>query len=74
MNWSSKPPRISGWWFMGRKHDRHLFVDLVEVQERKRQWQWTFANRQVWLSVDDFPKYKWAGPIVCPSLKNFNRE
>lgn len=73
MNWSSTPPRISGWWFVGRKDGKKVQVYLVVVMERFGRFVWTFHGVDVWCPVDDFPKYKWAGPIHSPSLKNFNR-
>lgn len=74
MNWSSKPPRISGWWFVGQSTEPlRLHVWLVEVREKKHRWQWTYSGRKEWLPVEDFPDYKWAGPIRSPSLDNFNK-
>lgn len=73
MNWSSTPPRISGWWFVGMKRGKALEVSIVEVREKKHRWQWTFMDRDVWLFVDDLETVKWAGPIHSPSLENFNK-
>ena len=73
LKWSSKPPRIAGWWFVGAMHKKggEIHVRLVEVWQRKQEWQWSFLGGMTWNNTDNYPHYKWAGPLRCPTRAEF---
>jgi hypothetical protein len=69
--WSSKPPRVAGWWFVSqlslRRGAKRRHVQLCDVRERRPgRWQWSFIDGLTWNSTDDYPKYQWLGPLIPP--------
>lgn len=76
--WSSKPPRVAGWWFVSqlRCGGKQRSVQLCEVREKREsfgpsraqrtRWQWSFIDGLTWNNTDDYPKYQWLGPLIPP--------
>ena len=64
--WSLRPPRVAGYWFVSQLRRGKRHVQICEVKEYRRQWQWSFIDGLTWNNTDDYPKYQWLGPLIPP--------
>lgn len=69
MKWTHKPPAGTGWWFVGEFRKGRFHHNIVDVKETKSGLWWSFIDGLTWNSVDEYPNYWWAGPIVCPNYR-----
>jgi hypothetical protein len=59
LEWTSQPPRIEGWWFVSSKRGKKRRVNIVEVRQYHRKWQWSYIYELGWYSTDEYPQCQW---------------